>query len=58
LFDYEITDSAGTRQASEIHELGLFTTQELSRAFTDAGLVAEYDPDGLTSRGLFVARRQ
>jgi SAM-dependent methyltransferase len=55
-FDYEITDGMGTRYASEVHELGLFTTVEMMRAFQDAGLDAEHDPKGLTDRGLFVAR--
>jgi SAM-dependent methyltransferase len=56
LFDYEITDGMGTRHESEVHELGLFTTPELMRAFRDIGLDADHDPKGLTDRGLFVAR--
>ena len=55
-FEYEITDATGTRHASEVHELGLFTVAELMAAFRDAGLNAEYDSKGLTDRGLFVAR--
>jgi SAM-dependent methyltransferase len=55
-FDYEITDGTGTRHASEVHELGLFTTQEILEAFRQAGLEADYDPKGLTDRGLYVAR--
>lgn len=54
-FDYEITDSTGTRQVSEVHELGLFTPAELLRTFQEAGLHAEHDPKGLTDRGLYVA---
>jgi SAM-dependent methyltransferase len=56
VFDYEITDAAGSRFASEVHELGLFTSAELMQAFRDAGLDADHDPKGLTDRGLFVAR--
>ena len=56
-FDYEITDATGTRRVSEIHELGLFTDTEMLDAFRDAGLVADYDAQGLTGRGLYVARR-
>ena len=56
LFDYEITDATGTRRASEIHELGLFTTAEMMQTFQDAGLEVEHDPKGLTDRGLYVAR--
>jgi len=56
LFDYEITDDAGARRASEVHELGLFTTAELLDTFRTVGLAAEHDPKGLCDRGLFVAR--
>ena len=55
-FEYEITDATGTRRSSEVHELGLFTTAELLRTFQEAGLHTEYDPKGLTDRGLYVAR--
>jgi SAM-dependent methyltransferase len=55
-FDYEITDRTGTRRASEVHELGLFTTPELMQTFRGAGLDADHDPQGLTDRGLYVAR--
>ena len=55
IFDYEITDSAGTRHAHEEHELGLFTTAELMQTFREAGLEARHDPKGLCDRGLFVA---
>lgn len=55
-FDYEIEDAAGTRHAHEVHELGLFTTAEMTKAFGDAELDAEHDPKGLADRGLFGAR--
>jgi SAM-dependent methyltransferase len=56
-FDYEIADASGTRHASEVHELGLFSTSELLDAFAEAGLHAQHDPKGLMGdRGLFVAR--
>jgi SAM-dependent methyltransferase len=55
-FDYEIIDATGTRHASEVHELGLFTPAEMLRAFQEAGLHADHDPKGLTDRGLYVAR--
>jgi SAM-dependent methyltransferase len=55
-FDYEIDDASGVRHTSEVHELGLFTTDELMDAFGRAGLEATYDSQGLTERGLYVAR--
>ena len=56
-FEYRIETPAGLREASEIHELGLLTTDELAGAFRDAGLRADFDAVGLTGRGLWVARR-
>ncbi len=55
-FEYEIAAATGTRQASEVHELGLFTVAELMEAFRNAGLNAEYDPKGLADRGLYLAQ--
>lgn len=57
-FDYRIEGPDGVRHASELHELGLFTPEQLLRAFRDSGLSAEYDPVGLTGRGLYVARAE
>lgn len=55
LFDYEIDDHGEVRRISEVHELGLFTTEEMMQAFQDAGLEVHHDPEGLTGRGLFIA---
>jgi SAM-dependent methyltransferase len=55
-FDYEISDAAGTRRTSEVHELGLFTTPELLEMFGSTGFAVDYDPRGLSDRGLYVAR--
>ena len=56
LFDYEIDEHGDVRHMSEVHELGLFSTEELMEAFRAAGLDAQHDAEGLTGRGLFVAR--
>ena len=55
-FDYRIEDAAGVRNAHEVHELGLFTGEEMLASVHDAGLAATHDPSGLTGRGLYVAR--
>jgi SAM-dependent methyltransferase len=55
-FEYRIEDANGVRTATELHELGLFTTDEMLAAFTEAGLAAEHDPVGLIGRGMYVAK--
>ena len=55
-FEYRIEGPDGTRHATEVHELGLFTPTEMRTAFDEAGLRADFDPDGLTGRGLWIAR--
>ena len=57
-FAYLIGRSTGIEHATELHELGLFTTDELADCFRRAGLAAEYDPAGPSGRGLFVARAE
>jgi SAM-dependent methyltransferase len=56
-FEYAIEGPEGVRHTSEVHELGLFTAEEMLEAFTAAGLNAQRDPEGLTGRGLYVARK-
>jgi SAM-dependent methyltransferase len=55
-FDYLIGRASGVEHATELHELGLFTTDEMLACFERAGLRAMHDPKGLSDRGLFVAR--
>ena len=56
-FEYLVGSREGLRRESEVHELGLFTQQEMVKAFQSAGLTVEFDPDGLIGRGLYTARR-
>ena len=46
----------GTEHVVEHHALGLYTVDEMTVAFEAAGLAVDFDPDGLTGRGLYVAR--
>jgi SAM-dependent methyltransferase len=55
-FDYDVVDHGRPYQAAEVHELGLFTPDEMIAAFESNGLTVEYDPVGLIGRGLYVAR--
>ncbi len=55
-FEYTIETGDGVRHASEVHELGLFTVEEMLSAFQAAGLSAQHDPSGLAGRGLYIAR--
>ena len=55
-FEYLIGRASGIERASEVHELGLFSTEEMLERFKLAGLEAEHDADGPSGRGLFVAR--
>ena len=55
-FDYRIETPEGVRHTAEVHELGLFTQDEMATAFQQAGLRAQFDPEGLIGRGLWLAR--
>jgi ubiquinone/menaquinone biosynthesis C-methylase UbiE len=56
IFNYRFEDASGVQVAREVHELGLFTQEEMMASFREAGLAATYDSSGLTGRGLYVAR--
>ena len=55
-FEYLIGRPAGIEHAVEIHELGLFTTDEMHECFRHAALETTHDPKGPSGRGLFFAR--
>lgn len=54
-FEYTIEGPDGTRQPTEVHELGLFTVDEMLAAFSAAGLAVTYDPNSPIGRGVYVA---
>ena len=53
-FHYLVGTPNGVEHFTEQHHLGLFTTEDYVNAFTDAGLHVNYDPDGISGRGLLV----
>jgi SAM-dependent methyltransferase len=55
-FHYMVGSEGRIDLFTERHELGLFTVDQMMAAFSLAGLDVRYDPDGLTGRGLYVAR--
>ena len=40
----------------EVHRLGLYTVEEMTKAFQEAGFQSSHDEKGLTTRGLYHAR--
>ncbi|GAB4519679.1 MAG: class I SAM-dependent methyltransferase [Anaerolineae bacterium] len=53
-FHYLIGTIDGITHLSEEHQLGLFTVEEHTAAFKDAGLDVTFDPHGLMDRGLYI----
>ncbi len=56
-FEYLIGTPGKVDHEIERHELGLFTVDEMRQCFKDAGLVATFDEDGISGRGLYTARK-
>jgi len=48
----------GTEHVVEHHEMGLFETEEMVSVMEEEGLSVEYDPEGLTGRGLYIGARE
>jgi SAM-dependent methyltransferase len=56
-FEYLVGTDQGIQRLSELHELGLFTREEMESAFTEAGLQVRHVPEGIKERGLYVGRK-
>ncbi len=48
---YMVGRPSGIERFTEVHELTLFSTKQYLEAITAAGLVARFDPDGLSANG-------
>ena len=56
-FQYLVADPQEIRHLKEVHELGLFSEEEMLEALEAGGFhKVEFDPKGLTGRGLYLAR--
>lgn len=56
-FEYLIGRPEGITRASERHEMGLFTREQMTAAFEAAGLRTTYDEEGVAGRGAYVGIR-
>ena len=56
LMHYLRSTSGGIEHYSERLELGLFTRDEMTRAFELANMEVRYDDQGLMGRGLYIAK--
>ena len=57
-FEYLIGFEGNITHEIEIHELGLFTVEEMMECFQNAGLTAVHDAEGISGRGLYIARKE
>jgi SAM-dependent methyltransferase len=56
-FQYLIAEKdKGVRHATEVHRLAMFEEQEFRTAFEAAMVEVEFDPIGLTNRGLYIGK--
>lgn len=53
-FEYLIGTAAGIERRSEVHELGLFTQDQMETAFSAAGLSVAREPEVLGTRGVYI----
>ena len=56
-FEYLIGVDGRISRESEVHELGLLSFDELAGCFKENGLKFDYDEEGLSGRGLFIAQK-
>lgn len=55
-FEYLFGSTSGIEHYTEEHHLGLFTVEETIHAFQEAGLDVQHDVQGITGRGMYLAR--
>ncbi len=55
-FHYLVATVEGVQHYEEVHEIGLFTRDEMMKAFNAAGLMAEFEEKQFSDRGLYIAQ--
>jgi len=55
---YLIATPDGTRHVMEPHRLALYTLEQMTSAFAEAGLRVRRDEVGICGRGAYIARRE
>ena len=55
-FHYLVGTPQGVEHFTEDHALALYAQDEMLSFFKEAGLSASYDPEGITGRGMYLAR--
>jgi hypothetical protein len=53
-FEYLVGTAAGIERRSEVHELGIFTQEQMETAFLAAGFSVAREPAALRTRGIYV----
>jgi SAM-dependent methyltransferase len=53
-FEYLVGRASGIERLSEVHDLTLFTQQQMEAAFSASGLRVERKPEALRTRGIYV----
>lgn len=56
-FNFVVARPGKVEYFTELHELGLFTKEQYLAGFEKAELKVEYDPAGITGRGLYIGLR-
>ena len=57
-FHYLVGTASGVEHFTERNELGLFSVDDMKRAFAAANLAVRFDETGLTGRGLYIAKKR
>jgi len=55
---YLVCTPKTTRHFTELHQMGLFSQEQMLDAMRKANLVVEYDPEGPTGRGLYLGLKE